>query len=284
MRPPLKDKPIGNTDNRPSGGLADSPVGNTDNQGVGGLKDAPRGGTSNALKDLDPIVYASYVPLDGTEPGLVLGVNLNSERVDVTGNHTFTDNVIYTANASVDGQRSVAQIGTGSRIYTDAGTAHRIATAAAVSYGGMFKMDAGQLYDNATMLSSSTTTGSTNQNYGVRAKTSLDRFERVPGSNADFAGTAIPYDTWFHICVTENAGRTVSKLYINGALLYTGSPAATGAVLATNRFWVGELAGQAQTSVQGLVSDVFVSSLELTEAQVLTFATNAFGGTPPAAP
>ena len=67
---PLKDKPIGQTDNRPEG-LADSPVGNTDNQGVGGLKDAPRGGTSNVLKDLDPIVYGGYVPLSGTEPGIV---------------------------------------------------------------------------------------------------------------------------------------------------------------------------------------------------------------------
>ena len=226
-----------------------------------------------------------YVPLDGSEPGIVFGANFNNERVDVTGNHTIADNVLYTANKSYDGKRYAAELpgNSSSRIFTDSGTAHQIATAAAVSYGGMFLVQAATSDDNATHLSSSVTSGPSNQNYGFRYKKSNVHYNRVPGSVDTVYGNAALED-WVHIVVVEPAGRATALWYINGIYQETTSPSTAGQPNGTDDIWIGEQAGVAGTNAAGWCSDVFISNLELNAAQVLQFATNAFGGTPPAAP
>ena len=272
---PLVDEPIGGTDND----LADSPVGGSSNT----IVDSPRAGTSNILRDLDPVVVgAGYVPLNGTEPGIVYGVNLNNERVDVTGNHVIGNSVLYTANKSYDGQRAMALLpGTGGgSIRTTSGTAHQVPTANPVSYGGMYIINTSQTFDNAVLLSSSTTTGATNQNYGIRYTGTQTALQRVPGA-VDMS-YSVPFDTHVHIVVVEEAGRGSAKLYVNGVLTDTVIPADTGAVLGTNILSLGELAFSASTAANGWVSDAFVCAAELSDAEVLQFATNAFGGTPPA--
>lgn len=225
-----------------------------------------------------------YVPLDGTEPGVVFAANFNNEAVDQTGNHTVQSGVLYTAAKSYDGLRHAALLpgASASRIRTSVGTAHQIATASPVSYGGMFLINAAGSDDNAMHMSSSTTTGATNQNYGMRWKISETAYQRVPGAVNMVQASAL--ESWAHICVVENAGRTSAKLYVNGVLQDTKTPTATGQPNGTDQLWIGELAGVAGTNAGGWCSDVFVSNLELSPAQVLTFATNAFGGTPPAAP
>jgi len=228
---------------------------------------------------------AGYVPLNGTEPGIIFGVNFNNENVDVTGNHTVANNVLYTANKSYDGQRHAAELpgNSASRIFTNAGTAHQIATAAAVSYGGMFLVNAATSDDNATHMSSSTTSGATNQNYGFRYKKVNANYQRVPGAvDTVYAGAAL--EDWVHIVVVEPAGRATALWYINGIFQETTAPVATGQPNGTDEIWIGEQAGVAGTNAAGWCSDVFISNLELNAAQVLQFATNAFGGTPPAAP
>lgn len=282
--PPLVDFPIGYTDNRPEG-LVDGPVGDTDNRPSDGLKDQPRGGTDNSLRDLGPIVVAGYVPLNGTEPGIVFGANFNNEQADVTGNHTIGSTILFTAAKSYDGLRYAAQLpgNSASRIFTTAGTAHQIATAAAVSYGGMFFIEAATSDDNAMHLSSSTTTGASNQNYGMRYKKSTAHYQRVPGAaDTVYGGAAL--EGWVHLVVVEPAGRGSALWYVNGVYQETTTPAATGTPNGTDDIWIGELAGQAGTNAAGWATDVFISNLELSAAQVLQFATNAFGGTPPAVP
>lgn len=231
-----------------------------------------------------PPAAAGYVALDGTEPGIILGLNLNNERTDVTGNHTMVDSVVYTAAKSYDGLRYAAQMAggaSGSLIVSDSVAANQIATAAPVSYGGMFWIVAAGSDDNATLLQAATSSGSTNQNYGVRYKKSNANYQRVPGAVDTTYGAGL--EQWIHLVVVENAGRTTADWYVNGVWQEQTSPSATGQPNAGDKVRVGYSAGTSQAA-EGWCSDVFISTTELSAGQVMTFATNAFGTTPPAAP
>lgn len=233
---------------------------------------------------LGPPPAGGYVPLDGTEPNIVLGLNLNNEQVDVTGNHTLLAAAVdFTAAKSYDGERYMAQLpgDTPSRIIWDSGTAHRVPTATAVSFGGMYILKATQPGDNRMLMHSGVGTGAANQNYGLRWKGTAGGFQSLPGA-ADFTYT-VPTDVHFHIVMVKPAGRLSAKLYING-IEQDDIACAAGAMLATNEWQAGEAKNQTNVESNGWASDLFVCDKELSDAEVLTFATNAFGGTPPAAP
>lgn len=241
-------------------------------------KQGPRPGSRNDV---------GYAPLDGSEPDIVFGANFNGDTVDVTGNYTFqtATPTTFDALSSVDNLRSTAELPVNStgRIYTASGSAASVATASGVTYGGMYYLDqANTLQPFPTLMFCGITSGATNGNYGLYVDLASDIFVRTPGTAENFVG-AVPWDQWIHVAVTENPGRTSATLYINGSAVDTQALATTGVSAgASDTIWIGDFAGIGNTSFAGLVSDAFVCSSELSAAQVLQFATNAFGGTPPA--
>ena len=190
----------------------------------------------------------------------------------------MTATPVYVAAKTEDGNRSMAVMPgvSNNRINTKAvggGTAHRVAKATAVSYGGMFYLDSGGTDTLPTLICSGKTVGYNGSNY-------LFWYTKATGvlacgqNSEEFVGYTVTYDDWVHYAVVENAGRTSATLYING------SPVSTitrngGVVSSTDRFYVGELANQTNTKADGWASDIFVCNTALTDEQVATFAANA---------
>jgi len=286
---PLADTPVGSTTNdivdEPIGGsdneVKDSPVGGTTND----LTDSPRAGSAGLITDLSPLPSsggaAGYVPLDGTEPNIILGVNLNNDEVDVTGNHNFFGGATFLANKSYDGLRHMAVLpaDAGRVSCLEASVPHQLANTSAVSFGGMYFLVNPQPNNVTTLLHSALNAGS--QNYGLFWRRDSDRLETLPGGNI-FSGTpTVSLEEHIHLAMTLDANRNTATVYING--VNSGSVSNTNGAggLSTHIFEVGNYAGGANATAKGWVSDVFVCDKLLSDAEVLTFATNAFGGTPP---
>ena len=217
-----------------------------------------------------------HVPLTGSEPNAILACTCDGAMTDLAGDAVFdADTPLFASNATYDGLRSAVRLPNGAAsIGTTTATDHQIAIATAVTYGGMFYFNSvGQTLTPYLMVSG-TTTGATNQNYAMKMGSGL--FDSAPGG--DTFGVEIPRACWFHAMCVENAGRSIAKLYLNGKLVATINPTSdSGALLATNDLWIGELAGTPNNSAAGLASDLFIADAEYSDAQIRTLAENAFG-------
>lgn len=215
------------------------------------------------------------VPLTAASANIDVQVFAGSD-VDLTGNHVFVAGTVYSANG-YNGESVLDTTGANASIVSNGGTAHEIITANPVTFGGFFYQTSAS---GATpyFVTSSVAGGAGNHNYSLVQVGGVMNFQSGPAGSLTGLGYTVPINSWFHITMQVDAGRTTGQFYVNGKAF--GAPLAgmtAGGPAAPDDLYISGVGGVAGGELDGYASNIFVTDTALSAASIRTLAENAFG-------
>jgi hypothetical protein len=212
--------------------------------------------------------------------GDIMYARCDGTAVDGTGNHTF-DLGTYGSSASGYGADTVMDTTGANTDVSSNESAHRLATASAVSVGGMvYWTGSGSDY----IISSAVGNGSGNHNYSVLAYTGNRLWLQTgPAGTLYDTGFQLYTNRWYHIAVCWAAGRTTAEVYVNGQNVDSAVSLTAGDQNASDNLSLMGINQTAGGEFTGYGRNFFVASSQLSASVVADLSEEAFGHVQPTA-
>lgn len=226
--------------------------------------------------------------------GNILACPFSTDNTDVTTNHTFDVAGTFSANG-YNGETVFNSSAANTSIDTEggsgSGTAHKIATASPVTFGGMFKLVGSPQATNPYFLSSAETGGTGNHNYSiVLISGSLNLQSGAAGTLRDFnwnphaapaAADMANSSGWYHIVMQLEAGRSTGRLFIDGKQFGADqvalNPGAPDAGVGSDFFYVHGINGVPAGELNAFARNVFITDTLMTAATIRRLAEESYG-------
>lgn len=221
----------------------------------------------------------------------ILACPFSTDNTDVTGNHTFDVAGTFTASTGYNGETTFNTSAANTSIDTEggsgSGTAHRIATASPVTFGGMFKLVGSPQAANPYLMASAVSGGAGNHNYSLvliggslnlqTGAGTLRDFNWIPHS-APAAADMANSSGWYHIVMQLEAGRTTGRLFIDGKQFGADEVALTaGAPGGTDNLYINGINGVAAGELNAFNRNLFITDTLLTAATIRSLAERSYG-------
>jgi hypothetical protein len=220
----------------------------------------------------------------------ILACPFSTDNTDVTTNHTFGAAGTFTANTGYNGETTFNTSAANTSIDTIAGsgTAHQLASASPVTFGGFFKLVGSPQAANPYLISSCLSGGAGNHNYSmVLIGGSLNLQSGGAGTLRDFnwnpAGAPAAADManssgWYHVVMQLDAGRATGRLFIDGKQFGADEAALTvGAPVGTDDLFINGINGVAAGELNAFNRNLFISSSLKTAAEIRALAEQCYG-------
>jgi len=219
----------------------------------------------------------------------ILACPFSTDNTDVTGNHTFGAAGTFTASTGYNGETTFNTSAANTSIDTIAGsgTAHDIAIASPVTFGGFFKLVGSPQAVNPYLISSAVSGGAGTHNYSlVLISGSLNLQAGTPtGTLTDFAWS--PHEApaaavmanssgWYHIVCQLEAGRTTARLFVDGKQFGADKTSIPAGALGGNLF-INGINGVAAGELNAFNRNLFISDTLIDAATIRSLAERSYG-------